>query len=148
MTVTKSESMTDTLFCEYIETCILRLFPNISPEWKFDEEGEIIFGSVVIKTNAGPGRLCTNFTNVEFREKTERTGYHIILSLPNDTSISAEMDDLYRLYKARCREKTQQVSSKTFYDRMTKIRENAYITDPEKIHEIKLVTLNPSDLSK
>ena len=148
ISVTKNGSMNDSLFCEYILDCILCLYPNITQEWVFDEKGGIISGPVLIKTDAGPGRLCANFANVEFRQKLERIGCHIILSLPNATSVSAEMDDLYREYKGCCRQKTQEVFQKKVFDRMMKIRENAYIVDPKKKHVVKPVSLNPSDLSR
>ena len=98
---TKSGSMTDTLFCEYIENCILRLYPNISPEYKLDEKGNIISGPVLINTDTGTGRLCTNFANVECREELEKLECHIILTIPNATSISAEIGALQGLHKGR-----------------------------------------------
>ena len=91
--------MNDSLFCKYILDGILCLYPNITLEQVFDEKGGILSGLVLIKTNAGPGRLCANFAKIEFRQKRERMGCHIILSLPNAISVSAEMDDLYREYK-------------------------------------------------
>ena len=109
ISVTKYGSMNDSLFCKYILDRILCLYPNITQKWVFDEEGGILSGPVLIKTDAGPGRLCANFANIEFRQKLERMGCHIILGLPNATSVSAEMDDLYREYKGCCRQKTQEV---------------------------------------
>ena len=147
ISVTKNGSMNDSLFCKYIFDCILCLYPNITPEWVYHENGDIISGPVLIKTDAGPGRLCANFANIEFRQKLERMGCHIILSLPNATSVSAEMDDLYREYKGCCRQKTQIVFQKKVFDRMMMIRDNSNIEDPTKKHVIKPVTLNPSDLS-
>ena len=112
--------------------CILCLYPNIIQEWVFDEKGGILSGPVLIKTDASPGRLCANFANIDFRQKLERMGCHIILSLPNATSVSAEMDDLYQEYKGCCRQKSQEVFQKKDFDRMMKIRENVYIVDPKK----------------
>ena len=59
--------MNDYLFYKYILDCILSLYPNITLEWVFDEEDGIISGPVLMKTDAGPGRMCTNFANIESR---------------------------------------------------------------------------------
>ena len=91
--------MIDTLFYKYILDCRLHLCPNVTPEWYFDDKGNNLSSLVLIKTDAGPGRLYANFANVDIREKLERTGCHIKLSLPNATSVSAEMDDIFREYK-------------------------------------------------
>ena len=139
--------MTDNFFCKYIFDCILRLYPNINLEQDFDDKGGIISCPVLIKTDTGPGRLCSNFAIMDFRQKLKRMGCHIILSLPNTISVSAKMNNLYREYKECCWQKTQTVFHKKFYARMMKIRENTYIADPKKRHTIKLVNLNSSDLS-
>ena len=110
-TVTKSGSMIDKKFCQYIETCIVKLYPNLSKEWSINENGEIISGPILIKTDAGPGRLCANFSNVSFRQRLNEMGAHIILSLPNATSVQAELDDMYRDYKGACRNRNQKVFS-------------------------------------
>ena len=123
-TVTKSDSMTDKKFCQYIKTCIVDLYPDISKHWNIDETGKIITGSILIKTDAGPGRLCANFNNVNFRKELNDMGCHIVLSLPNATSVGAELDDIYRDYKAACRSRTQKIFSDKVYDRMLKIRAN------------------------
>ena len=77
------------------------MYPNISPEYKLDEKGNIISGPVLINTDTGPGRLCPNFANVECREKLEKLECHIILTIPNATSISAEIGALQGLHKGR-----------------------------------------------
>ena len=138
--------MTDQKFSQYIKKCIVSLYPDIAKEWDIDEQGNVIAGPILIKTDAGPGRLCANFSNVDFRKQLNDMGCHIILSLPNATSVSAELDDIYRDYKASCRARTQKLYSDKVYRRMLKIRENNARAQNDPHEVVKPVGLNQGDI--
>jgi len=50
---------------------------------------------------------------------------HILLSSPNGTSVGAEMDQLYRVFKASCWLSTDTVYSEKVFRRMRLIEERA-----------------------
>ena len=55
-----------------------------------------------MKTDAGPGRLSKQAISIDFREEMAQLGVHILLSLPNGTSCTAEMDQLFKKFKPAC----------------------------------------------
>ena len=63
-----------------------------------------------MKTDAGPGRLSKEAESIEFRDEMATMGVHILLSLPNGTAATAEMDQLYSKFKPRCSESTIRVA--------------------------------------
>ncbi len=66
---------------------------RISPEPIRDPlTNKLISGSLIIKTDAGPGRQSKEASNIEFRDHMATKGVHILLSLPNATASTAEMD--------------------------------------------------------
>ena len=64
---------------------------------------KLIKGPLVDKTDAGPGRLSKEAESIEFREMMADLGVHILLSLPNGTAATAELDQLYAQYKSDCK---------------------------------------------
>jgi hypothetical protein len=66
---------------------------------------------VVAKKDAGPGRLSKEAESIDFWTEmaTMTMGVHILLSLPNGTVATAEMDQLYSKFKPRCSESTIRV---------------------------------------
>ena len=71
---------------------------------------------------------------------------HIILSLPNVTSVQAELGDMYRNYKAPYRSRTQKVFSDKIYEKMLKIRANNARQTDEEPKVVKPVNLNQADI--
>ena len=63
---------------------------------------KLISGPLVVKTDAGPGRLSKEAESIDFRTEMAAMGAHILLSLPNGTAATAEMDQLYSKFKPRC----------------------------------------------
>jgi len=51
---------------------------------------KLISGPLVVKTDAGPGRLSKEASSLEFHEQMAKKGVHILLSLPNATACTAE----------------------------------------------------------
>ena len=145
--VTKSGSMTDMLFCSYIKDIIVLLYPNVGKEWKYVADGEVLEGPVIIKTDAGPGRLCANFANVKFRRDLGRMGVDIVLSLPNATSVDAELDDMFKLFKPACRERTQLLYTNKVYERMLTICRNNEAGEGQRLVSVKPVKISQEDLS-
>ena len=97
MGVSKTGSMTIEIFQQYIENCIVTLFPNVFPTWEYGPQGEVIKGPILIKTDMGPGRLVAEEININWRDELREKGVHLIGSPPNATSVSAEMDQLFQI---------------------------------------------------
>ena len=70
---------------------------------------KLISGPVITKTDAGPGRLSKEAESIDFWTKMAAMGVHILLSLPNGTAATAEMDQLYSKFKPWCSESTIRV---------------------------------------
>ena len=71
---------------------------------------KLITGPLIIKTDAGPGRLSKEAASIEFREEMANLGVHILLSLPNGTECQAELDQMFSEFKPRCRRSTIRVA--------------------------------------
>ena len=56
-------------------------------------------GPLIEKTGTGPGRLSSEGASIEFREAFQAMGVHILLSLPNGTECTAELDQIYSQFK-------------------------------------------------
>jgi hypothetical protein len=67
---------------------------------------KLISGPVVCKTDRGLGRLSKEAESINFQEEMAAMGVHILLSLPNGTAATAEMDQLYSKFKPRCSDST------------------------------------------
>ena len=83
--------MDASLFRMYIRDIILPLYPNISKDCIM-ENGKVIKGPVFLKTYSGPGRFKEDIEHILFLEHMNSIGLNIILSLPNGTSVHAELD--------------------------------------------------------
>jgi hypothetical protein len=84
---------------------------KISPEPVRDPlTNKLISGPLIVKTDAGPGRLSKEADSMDFRDEMAALGVHIVLSLPNGTAATAEMDQLYSKFKPRCSESTIRVA--------------------------------------
>ena len=71
---------------------------------------KLITGPLIVKTDAGPGRLCDKDERVDFCSEMAEKGVHILLSLPNGTACTAEMDQLFEKFKPRCHKSIQRVA--------------------------------------
>ena len=77
---------------------------------------------VSVIVHSGLGRLTASLQNIEFREKMHAMGIIIYLSLPNATSVIAEMDQLFSMYKPKTREATNRVFATKLQDKLAVLR--------------------------
>ena len=71
---------------------------------------KLIEGHLIHKTNAGPGRLACAAKIMEFCNEMAALGMTILLSLPDGTEYTAELDQIYRDYKPECKKSTIHVA--------------------------------------
>ena len=94
-------SMDEELLNQYIETVIVPLYPNMNKTAIFDARtGRLNQGPVILKLDAGPGRIVSSEIVLAKREALFERGLIIILGLPNATSVQQEMDALYGPFKS------------------------------------------------
>jgi hypothetical protein len=93
--------MVESLLNFYIETVIVPLYPNMSKTTIFDPpfSGKLNQGPVILKVDAGPGRIVSSETILLKREEIFERGLIILMGLPNATSAQQEMDALYGPFK-------------------------------------------------
>jgi hypothetical protein len=93
--------MDDSLFNDYIERVILPLYPNIAKTARFDPtSGKLLCGPVILKVDAGPGRMVADIKSITKRAEFLEMGLLILMGLPNSTSVNQEMDVLYGPFKS------------------------------------------------
>ena len=94
-------SMDEELLNQYIEEVIVPLYPNMNKTAIFDARtGRLNQGPVILKLDAGPGRIVSSEIVLAKREALFERGLIIILGLPNATSVQQEMDALYGPFKS------------------------------------------------
>jgi hypothetical protein len=94
-------SMDDSLLNQYIESVIVPLYPNMHKTAIFDPvTGKLNQGPVILKLDAGPGRIVSNDAILRKREDLFERGLIILMGLPNATSVQQEMDALYGPFKS------------------------------------------------
>ncbi len=80
---------------------------QISPEPVCDPAtGKLLKGPLIVKTDAGPGRLSQEAESIDFREELARIGVFILLSLPNGTACTAELNQMYTRFKDKTKNST------------------------------------------
>ena len=79
---------------------------------------KLITGPLILKTDAGPGRLSKEAESIEFCEKSAAEGEHILLSLPNGTECTAELDQIYSTFKPATKKSTKRVAAKKMVARV------------------------------
>ena len=102
---------------QIIEDVYLPLYPNFHKVVKRDNNGKLLAGTVFLKTDSGQGRLVASFSSLEFHERMQDTGEYIVLGLPNSTSCTQELDQIYQAFKGKTRSKTSKIFSKKLADR-------------------------------
>ena len=71
---------------------------------------KMLKGPLINKTDGGPVRLSNEAQSIDFRERMATLGMHILLSLPNGTECTAELDQLYSEFKPACKASTKRVA--------------------------------------
>jgi hypothetical protein len=100
-------STDDAIFEQFIDVVITPLYPNLAPEWKFADDGSLIEGPILIKTDGGPGRLGK--TSLPARRRWAAMGIILFPGLQNTTAASQEQDELYGPFETKIRELTDEV---------------------------------------
>lgn len=59
---------------------------------------KLMSGPLIPKTDAAPSSLCDKDASIEFCEELAEKGIHVIFSIPNDTTCTAEMDQLFEKF--------------------------------------------------
>jgi hypothetical protein len=86
--------MDDSLLNHYIETVLVPLYPTMHTTAKFDAAtGKLNYGPVILKVDAGPGRIVLSEHILARRQALFERGLIFIMVLPNVTSVQQEMDD-------------------------------------------------------
>ena len=110
--IRRKGSMDTSLWSQFNETVILNCFPRCSNAIvRCPLTNKLLQGPVIIKTDAGPGRLSKEAASWQFRERMHEKGLIIMLGLPNGTSATQEMDQGYTDYKQECKKSTLRVAS-------------------------------------
>ena len=102
--VTPKGGMNGESFEKWLDMCIYPLFPDIAPDWEYDEEGNVVAGPVVLKIDGGPGRLGP--ASHGWRTRAAARGLYTFPGLQNATSVNQEMDDLYGCFQQTCTDVT------------------------------------------
>jgi len=102
----------------YIRTCLLylKLYPNIAPRFEWDGD-KLVRGPIMIKSDSGQGRQCKSERSIKFREDMHRLGMHMMPGLPNSTSATQEMDDVYTTFKGMTDARAQKVFTRKIHAR-------------------------------
>ena len=120
--VRKSGCTDGQLMQKIIEDVYVSLYPNFHKVVKRDHNGKLLAGPVFLNTDSGQGRLVASFSSLEFRERMKDTGVYLFLGLPNSTSCTQELDQLYQEFKGKNRSKTSKIFSKKLADRSLLIK--------------------------
>lgn len=102
----------------FIRTCLFykSLYLNLAPRFKFIGD-KVSEGPVFAKCDSGPGRNCKSARAIKFRRDMHRLGFYIGVSLPNATSMSQELDDMYQEFKGGTNLKADQIFARKTHDR-------------------------------
>ena len=107
----KKGSMDTSLWALYNEHLILRCYKGrVHPTPVRDPTTQkLIKGPLINKTDGGPGRLSREASSIKFWENMAAMGMHILLSLPNGTECTAELDQCYSEFKPACKKNTRRI---------------------------------------
>ena len=105
--VTPKGGMNGEAFEKWLDECIYPMFPDLAPDWEYDDDGNVAKGPVVLKLDGGPGRLGP--ASRAWRLRAARRGLLIFPGLQNATSVNQEMDDLYGLLQQACGAVTDEI---------------------------------------
>lgn len=122
-------SMDDSLLNDYITRVIFPLYPNMSKDAKFDTvTGKLLCGPVILKLDAGPGRIIADVDSILRREEFFNLGLIILMGLPNATSVQQEMDALYGPFKSATYARGEDLAAKKLKERGIAMRAGEAVT--------------------
>ncbi len=101
----------DTGFWHQLVQDYVKLFAGaISPKLVFDPlTNKLVSGPVIIKTDGSPGRLAKEAGSAEVCAEMFELGVYIMLLLPNATSCTTEMDQMYEKFKPSCKDTAKRI---------------------------------------
>ena len=136
------------LWHQYVRSVILPLYEGrISAEPIRDPlTGKLLSGPLIIKTDSGPGRLSREACSIEFREEMAKKGVHILLSLPNGTACTAEMDQLFEKFKPACSKAALRIAAKKMHARFEARKQYKYQQGPTTIARMKRTTMRMMEM--
>ena len=105
--VTPKGGMNGESFEKWLNMCVYPLFPDLAPDWEYDEDGNVVAGPVVLKIDGGPGRLGP--ASHGWRTRAAARGLYTFPGLQNATSVNQEMDDLYGCFQQTCTDVTAEI---------------------------------------
>jgi hypothetical protein len=158
-------SMDISLFQQLIKDMLFDLYPRdtVSLELVVDEFGRLVKGPLMLNCDTGPGRIGkVDFTDPSWElwaDEMFNDGVLICGLLPNSTSITAVMDDLFGAYKQAIRRQTQDIYAekvkkhahavKDLKADIARRREAGEDISDAEIRKIStVVTLDESDIGK
>lgn len=110
LAVQRKGDMDTSLLEMILEELILPLRPNTSREVeRCPLTNKMLKGPLIVKTDAGPGRLSTEADSWEFRDKMWRAGVLVMLKLPNGTAVNQELNQAYASFQPAVKRSTQRV---------------------------------------
>ena len=113
ISVRPKRSMDTGLWTKFNDTVIAPCYPNVAKEvTRCPVTNKILSGPLILKTDAGPGRLSKDAESWEFRERMHDKGLVILLGLPNGTAATQEMDQGYTDLKKETKKSTMRAASR------------------------------------
>ena len=111
LSVRKKGGTDTSLWAEYNEKIIKPCYPRMSKHIvRCPRTNKLLQGPLILKTDAGPGRLSKQADSWEARWRWHNEGLVILLGLPNGTSATQEMDQGYAVLKRETKASTVRVA--------------------------------------
>jgi len=133
VSVRRKGSMDTSLWAKFNEEVILPCYPNVAKKvTRCPITHKILSGPLIVKTDAGPGRLAKEAESWEFRERMNEKGVVILLGLPNGTSVNQEMDQGYADLKTECKKSTKRVAVRRWRSGSTHARRLRRRASPQR----------------
>ena len=146
LAVRRKGGMDTSLWEMVLEEIILPLHPNTSLKVvRCPVTKKILSGPLIIKTDAGPGRLSTEGTSWEFRKRMWDAGVIILLGLPNGTAVNQELDQGYQTYQPAVKASTQRVVSIKLADRVLARKKARLVKEGKRVEEDQMPLLADLD---
>ena len=101
-------------------------YPDLAPKFLWDGD-DVIEGPIMLKSDSGIGRNCKSVRAVKFRRKMHMRGCLQLPGLPNSTSVSQEMDQLYTGFKGKTDDRAEEIFERKTFER-AKVLEKRHTT--------------------
>ena len=102
---------------QFVRANLLQCYPNVTKEWVFGENGELVSGPLFMQLDAGPDRYTDS--SLGFRSEMLERGVVFFPGLPNGTAANQVMDDLFGPYKKGNQENIDDMVSERIVAKLT-----------------------------